>query len=184
MVKQPFLASREQPFPASWTVEQGLRAFFEENGFEREAYDGSRTPASVLGFEFSVPNPPRHRWAIMLHDLHHIATGFGTDLTGEGEISAWELRRGIRPLGLYVGSIVLSGFFLGLMVAPRRTLRAWRSSRGGPSLFFLDDHSFDDLLQLRLGELRKILGLREEGLSKERRGVHSRAPSFRGPGEA
>ncbi|MCH9648203.1 MAG: hypothetical protein K0U98_08190 [Deltaproteobacteria bacterium] len=176
MAKQSFTASREEPFPASWTVEQGLRAFFEENGFEREAYDGSRTPASVLGFEFSVPNPPRHRWAIMLHDLHHIATGFGTDLTGEGEISAWEFRRGLRPLGLYVGSIVFGGVLLGLVVAPRRTLRAWRSSLGGPSLFFLGSYSFDDLLQLSIGELRRILGLREEGLSKAHRGVHSRAP--------
>jgi ubiquinone biosynthesis protein Coq4 len=35
----------------------------------------------------------------MLHDLHHVATGFGTDMIGEGEVSVWETRRRLRPLG-------------------------------------------------------------------------------------
>lgn len=101
-------ASCEQPLPSNWSVEQGLNAYLEENGFTVKAYDAPRTPASFLGLRFSVPNTPRHRWAIMLHDLHHVATGYGTDPAGEGQISAWECRRGLRPLGLYVGSIGVS----------------------------------------------------------------------------
>ena len=46
--------------------------------------------------------------AVRWHDLHHVATRFGTDNVGEGEISAWELRRGLRGLGPYVGAIVLA----------------------------------------------------------------------------
>ena len=76
---------RARPLPADWTVRRARDAYLEENGFTVAAYDAPRTPANILGFTFSVPNPPRHRAAIMLHDLHHVATGFGTDLRGEGD---------------------------------------------------------------------------------------------------
>ena len=169
--------SRDEPLPSSWSVEQGLHAYLEENGFTLEAYDAPRTPVSFLGVSFSVPNPPRHRWAIRLHDLHHVATGYGTDPAGEGQISAWECRRGLHSLGLYVGLIVISGFLLGLIVAPVRTLRAWRASGHGVSLFHNKDHSYAELLCRSIGELRRLLGLPEDGLSTRRRGLHSVAPS-------
>lgn len=148
----------------------------EENGFTLEEYDALRTPASFLGVRFTVPNPPRHRWAIMLHDLHHVATGYGTNPAGEGQISAWECRRGLRPLGLYVGSIVVSGVLLGLVVAPIRTVRAWRASAHGASLFYNKDLGYDELLGRSIGELRKLLGVPPDGLSTRRRGLHSLAP--------
>lgn len=82
------------PFPPAMQVDEALQVYLDENGFTRASYDAPRTPASFLGIRFSVPNTPRHAWAIRLHDLHHVATGFGTDLAGEGRISAWEARRG------------------------------------------------------------------------------------------
>jgi hypothetical protein len=115
-----------EPFPAALLVEQGRDSYLAENGFTVAAYDAPRTQASVWGVRFSVPNTPKHRWAIMLHDLHHVATGYGTDLIGEGEVSAWELRGGLRPLGLYVGSIVLGGALFGMLIAPRRVWRAFQ----------------------------------------------------------
>ncbi len=166
----------QSPFPPDWSVKQGLDAFLRENGYSFEQYDAPRTPASLLRIRFSVPNTARHRWAIMLHDLHHVATGFGTNAVGEGEISAWEFRRGIRPLGLYVGSIVTSGVLLGMLVAPRRTVRSWRASGRQPSLFLLPEHTFAELLQLTIGELRALLGVPEQGLSVNRRRLHSLAP--------
>ena len=110
----PTPPTRAEPLPGDWKVQAGLDVFLEENGYAFEDYDAPRTPASLLGISFSVPNTPRHRWAIMLHDLHHVATGFGTDARGEGEISAWEARRGLRGLGLYVGAIIVGGVGLGL----------------------------------------------------------------------
>ncbi len=168
--------SRERPLPAGWTVRQGLDAFLLENGYNEAHYDASRTPARVLGIQFSVPNPPKHRWAIMRHDLHHIATGFGTDLVGEGEISAWEYGRGIRPLGWYVGAIVTTGFVMGLCIAPRLTLCAWRDSGRAPSLFHQPDREYDALLDLTIGGLREILALPPEGLAMRRRGLNELAP--------
>lgn len=168
--------SRAEPLPSSWVVRRARDAYLEENGFTVESYDAPRTPASFLGIRFSVPNTPRHRWAIMLHDLHHVATGYGTDPRGEGELSAWECRRGLRPLGLYVGLIVITGCLFGLLIAPCRTLRAWRASNNNRSLFHVTEYGYDELLRLSTGELRELLGLPEGGLSERRRGLHSLAP--------
>ncbi len=112
----------------------------------------------------------------MLHDLHHIATGYGTNAKGEGEISAWELRLGIKPLGLYVGSIVFSGALLGLLVAPIRTVRAWQASGKATSLFHLNEYSYEQLLAITIGELRTLLAIPAEGLSTNTRHAHSLAP--------
>ncbi|HEU4538135.1 MAG TPA: hypothetical protein VFS00_28635, partial [Polyangiaceae bacterium] len=73
------MPTRDAPTPADWTVRQGRDAYLGENHFTLEAYDAPRTEASFLGMAFTVPNTPRHRWGIMLHDLHHVATGYGTD---------------------------------------------------------------------------------------------------------
>ncbi len=136
--------------------------------------------ASAFGIPFKVPNTARHRWAIMLHDLHHIATGYGTDLTGEGEISIWEARRGLRPLGLYVATIVAIGSLGGVTLAPRRALAAWRASaQGRTSLFSCADAdaNYEALLDGTVGDLRAQLGIPPDGLVTSR-ALHSRAPKM------
>jgi hypothetical protein len=154
--------------PAARTVREGRDLYLHQNGFSVEAYAGRFTPARILGIPLRVPNPPRHRWAIMRHDLHHVATGYGTDLAGEAEISAWEARAGLAPLGLYTGAIVASLALLGLLVAPRRTLRAWRASRRR-SLFVQTELDYDELLSMSLEDLRRSLALPEAGLARGER---------------
>jgi hypothetical protein len=157
---------------SSQTVKQALTAYLEENGFTFEGYDSEWTEASFLGVRFSVPNTPKHRWGIMLHDLHHVATGFGTDLVGEGEISAWELR-GLRALGLYVGSIVFLGALMGFLRAPRRALAAYRAA-GRP--LFNDSTNYDALLAMTVAELRAHVGLPPDGIARGERRLHAYAP--------
>ncbi|APR83482.1 Hypothetical protein A7982_08831 [Minicystis rosea] len=170
------------PYPADWTVRRARDAYLAENGFTVAAYDDAWTEASFLGIRFSVPNTQRHRWAIMLHDLHHVATGFGTDLTGEGEISLWELRRGLSALGLYVGGIVASGALMGVFASPRRAWAAFSASGSTPSLFD-PNVDYDALLDMTVGELRARLAVPAEGLAREPRGLHAYAPR-RVPGGA
>ncbi len=160
----------------SWTVRQSLDAFLSENGYDAADYDAARSPAKLFGIRFSVPNPPQHRWAIMRHDLHHIATGYGTNLPGEAEVSAWEFRRGIGPLGWYVGSIVVSACLMGLVVAPRRMLRAWWASGRHPNLFHDTEHTYEELLDFTLGTLREMIGLPVDGLAQHQRGVNELSP--------
>lgn len=156
------------------TVKEALDAYLAENGFTVEAYDAKWTDASFLGIRFSVPNTKHHRWAIMRHDLHHVATGFGTDLAGEGEISAWELRRGLRALGLYVGGIVVAGALMGFLIAPRRALAAYRA--GGARSLFDPSTDYESLLSMTVGELRAMLGLPADGIARTARRLHAYAP--------
>jgi hypothetical protein len=168
--------SRAQPLPAAWSVRAGRDAYLTENGFTLESYDAPSTQGVLLGIAFHVPNTPRHRWAIMRHDLHHVATGYGTDLAGEAEISAWELRGGLRSLGLFTGAIVTGAALLGLLIAPLRTWRAFQAGHAGRSLFVQDGLPYEALLELEVGELRRQLGLPERGLSTRARASHALVP--------
>jgi hypothetical protein len=171
------LATRAQPLPSDWSVLQARDHYLRENGFTLAGYDAAWTRGSLFGIPFVVPNTQRHRWAIKLHDLHHVATGYGTDLIGEVEISAWELRRGFGKLGLYVGSIVLSLAMTGFLIAPRRTLRAWQASGRGHTSLFSDVHgSYDELLHISVGELRGKLAVPLGGVAEHPRGSSSAAP--------
>jgi hypothetical protein len=167
------VASLDQPLPAEWSVRDGLEAYLAENGFTKEGYDSKWTEASLFGVGFKVPNTKAHRRAIMRHDLHHVATGFGTDLRGEAEISVWETAKGLSGVGLYVRAIVWSIVLTGWTFAPIRMLRAFRGARGRGSLFQVDD--YESLLDLRIGELRARLELPRDGLAGAR-ALQSEAP--------
>jgi hypothetical protein len=165
------------PIASSLSVREARQAYLDENGFTVEAYDARWTDASFFGIPLRVPNTARHRFAIMLHDLHHVATGYGTDLAGEAEISAWELRT-VRSLGLYVGTIVTLGALMGLAVAPRRTVAAFRAGSRGAPLFgrIADEAAYATLLTVDVGHLRRQVGVPLNGLVSNHC-VHDRAPS-------
>jgi hypothetical protein len=167
--------SRREPLSPALNVRGARDSYLAENGFTVEGYDAKWTQASFFGVPFRVPNTKRHSDAIKLHDLHHVATGYGTDLVGEGEISAWEFQRGVRALGLYVGSIVTAGLAAGLILAPRRTLAAWRAARGDASLFH-SKTSYESLLAMSVGELRDALGVPRHGVATAPRALHAFAP--------
>jgi hypothetical protein len=169
--------STHEPLSPTLTVREGRDLYLAENGFTVEAYDAKWTDASFFGIPFRIPNTKAHSDGIKLHDLHHVATGYGTDLVGEGEISAWEFRRGVRALGFYVGGIVTAGFVAGLLLAPRRTLAAWRASRTDASLFHTA-RSYESLLAMTVGELRDELGVPRHGVAIAPRKLHSFAPKL------
>ena len=74
------------------TLRDARDAYLAENGFTVEAYEARWIDVWLFGVRVPVLNTRRHRAALRVHDLHHVLTGFGTDLVGEGEISAWEAR--------------------------------------------------------------------------------------------
>jgi len=161
--------------PADWSVRRGRDAYLAENGFTVEAYDEPWTQASFFAIDFAVPNNAAHKAAIKLHDLHHVATGFGTDLAGEGEISAWELRGGLRGAGLYVSAIIAAGAMMGLLVAPRRTVAAFRRAKGARSLW-TGSLGYADLLERTVGGLRAEVGAPPTGLASAGQRLHKNAP--------
>ena len=171
----PTCTCTAHPLPVSLRVRDARDLYLAENGFTTESYDAPTTAGSFLGLKFSVPNPPAHQRAIRWNDLHHVATGFGTDHAGEAEISAWQARTGLRPAGAYVTAIVIANAVLGIVFAPRRTWDALRASREGRSLFSLTV-DYESLLEMTVGELRAMLGIPERGLATLPRGLHAHAP--------
>ncbi len=161
------------PLPACLRVRDALDIYLAENGFTHAEYEAKWTPASFLGVVIPVPNTVPHQRGIRLHDLHHLATGFGTDIAGEGEISAWEIRGGLGDLNLYVSSLVIFGTAVGSLTSPWRTLSAGRASR--KKNLFRAWSSYASLLELTLGELRERVGIPVRGIANGRK-LHSRAP--------
>lgn len=165
---------RAHPLPASLRVRDARDLYLAENGFTMASYDSPTAQGSLFGLKFSVPNPPSHQRAIRFHDLHHVATGYGTDHAGEAELSIWQARRGLRKAGLYVAAIVLTNVAIGVAVAPARTVEAFRRAAGNGSLFNVAAN-YDWLLDRTVGELRAQLGIPETGLTTRPRGLHAHA---------
>jgi hypothetical protein len=172
----PKSLSRTCAFPADISARHARDAYLAENGFTVQGYEAEFGEGSFLGIRIRIPNPPSRRRAVRIHDLHHAITGFGTDLAGEGEISGWEISAGfLRHLNAYVRVLVILGFALGLLCAPRRTWRAWRLGRGCRSLAGVPEE-YERLLERNMGELRDLTRVPRAGIASTRRGLHSRAP--------
>ena len=140
------------------TVGEARSRYFERAGFPP---DGGYTAAFVslgkLGpIPLGFPNTDSRRRAVVMHDLHHIATGYDTDWAGEGEISAWEISAGCGRFA-FAWFINLQGMVMGWVVSPGRTFRAWVRGRHSRSLY-ADGYS-DALLFETVGSLRARLGL-------------------------
>ncbi|MFT3707658.1 MAG: hypothetical protein QM817_08320 [Archangium sp.] len=92
--------------------------------------DGAKIFWVALG-PIRVPVP--HPGQLRLHDLHHVVLGYETDLIGEMEISAYELRTGVKTAMVFV--LCVLGVALGMFVAPLRTARAWKRGAGRRNLY-------------------------------------------------
>ena len=117
------------------TLRQARQAFFHASGFPADGgYDDEVAEADFGLVRYRVKNGPLRREALKLHDLHHLATGYGTDWRGEAEISAWELASGFgrQP---YAWIVMLWGLFTGLVMHPEATFRAFVRGRGSRNLY-------------------------------------------------
>jgi hypothetical protein len=114
-------------------VKDARDRYLAANGFSLDGYTSSWFSVKVLGIPLRLPNTPGRQRAVPLHDLHHVATGYDTTWVGEGEIAAWELGAGCTSVATYFlnGNAALIGLFL----APRRVIRAFRRGRQGTSLY-------------------------------------------------
>ena len=143
-------------YDESSTLEQARERYFTDNDFSR-GYDERWVRLRIAGRALPVfPNTRARVAAVRRHDLHHVATGYETTWTGEGEISAWELASGCGP---YLAAWVLNlgGFGIGCWIAPRRVLQAFVRGRNSRNLYA---EGYDPArLAQPVGALRRELGL-------------------------
>ncbi len=76
-----------------------------------------------------------YRNALILHDVHHLLTGYGTSLKGEVELAAWELASGGCGWSLFFWLDRVLAVALGLVLAPVRMARAFRAGLGCCNLY-------------------------------------------------
>lgn len=142
--------------PSHLKLGDGRDLYLETNGFSMAEYSSPTFAFYLFGRKLSLPNPRSRRRVVALHDLHHVLTGYGTDLAGESEVGAWELRAGCNTPFLWM--INLTAVAGGVFVAPLRTLRAFLAAKGQRSLY-VDGRDIEALLNKPIAELRRELGI-------------------------
>lgn len=159
-------------------VADDVERYLGENGFTHEEYTAPTVQLFAGPISFRVPNPEARQRAVPLHDVHHVVTGFGTDVIGEGEQGAWELRAGCPGfIPIFLNSVAMLGGFL---LSPRRVMRAFRSGKGAETLYGSTRISYDAALAMSLPDLRRRLGVPERGLANpDERRLHSHAAQLR-----
>lgn len=169
-IAEASLFPRDRPLPPTLTVRQARDAYLAENGFTTDEYTAETFSLFIFGGRFKVklPNPPPRRWAIAIHDLHHVATGYGANFVGEGEIAVWELMGGCETWVVYL--LNASAAMMGCVLAPNRMLQAYKDARPAKALY-RQGMKVDALLDMQLGDLRERLGIPREGLAKGERAV-------------
>ena len=145
-------------YDANATLRTARAEYFARSGFAPDGGYGDKWVKLKLGGRvvYAFPNTVARIRAVKLHDLHHIVTNYDTSWTGEAEIAAWELASGCER---YVAAWVLNigGMAIGLVIAPRRTMRAFARGRTTRNLYRTEFN--EAMLERTVGELRAELGL-------------------------
>jgi ubiquinone biosynthesis protein Coq4 len=137
-------------------VREARQRYFDANGLTESEYRSGSFQVRIGPIPLSIPNTKARVRAVMLHDLHHVATGYDTTWRGEAEIGAWELAGGCgRHWVAWLAK--LSVVAIGIAIAPRRTHRAFARGRSCDNLFRREFG--EDLLGLTVAELRRGIGL-------------------------
>lgn len=145
------------------TVRAARDRYLADNGFTTDGYTRPTFTLPFLGRQIPLPNPPARQAAIARHDLHHVLLGYATDYAGEAEIGVWELRGGCpTAFLLFINTMAL---LAGIFVAPRRVWRAWQRARGSHTLY-IDGIDYDTALDMRVVDLRRRLGLPDDGIAR------------------
>lgn len=141
------------------SLEGARAAYFREAGLPADGgYEDRWVSLRFAGIPIVFPNTPGRVRAVRYHDLHHVLTGYGTDWSGEGEISAWEVASGCKG---FAAAWVLNffGMAVGFAVAPARTYRAFLRGRRSTNLY---GEAYDEeLLGRTVSEARRTNGLFE-----------------------
>lgn len=111
-------------------------------------------------FYIPIPNTRARRKALVLHDIHHIVTGYSGDWKGEASIGAWEIASGC---GKYYAAWLLNlwAFAIGLVLFPKPVFVAFvRGKRTGN--LYQDNMTQEQALSMTVKELQNILFLNHD----------------------
>jgi len=137
------------------TLGQALAEHLAASGLPPDGGDSERfAVVKIALFPYPIPNTKARKRAVKIHDLNHLVSGYLTDRIGELEISAWELASGGCQRYPAAWVLDLGGLMGGLVVAPRRTVRAFRAGRSQQNLY---RYPLDELLAMPLDSARRLV---------------------------
>lgn len=140
------------------SVLEARARYFADNAFGDDGgyHDRWVTLYKLGPIPLGIPNTAGRVAAVRYHDLHHLATGYDTDILGEAEIAAWELASGCSqfPAAWVLNSLALP---VGVLRNSERMQRAF--ARGCRTRNLYSEPFADNLLGERLGALRERLGM-------------------------
>lgn len=144
-------------YPENMTLAEARAVYFEANGFgPTGGYDDAWVDFTFFTVPFPIPNTEGRKRVVGRHDLHHILTGYTTDMAGEMDVAAWEIGAGCnREATAWLLNLGMMG--LGAVIAPRRTWRAFVRGRRARSLY--DGRPEADYLGRTVSEVRREIGL-------------------------
>jgi len=137
------------------TMREARARYFVANDFGADGgYNDAWVNIKLGPLLVSFPNRGGRARAVPFHDLHHVITGYDTNIVGEFEIAGWELGAGCKDywVAWFLNTGSLTG---GLLRAPRRTFRAFVRGRGSRSLYGED---LDELLAATVATVRSRMG--------------------------
>jgi hypothetical protein len=138
------------------TVGQRLAAHLRAQGLPADSGVAQRwARVRFLGVQLVFPNFDARRAILVLHDVHHLLTGYATTWRGEGEIGAFEIATGCKRYWA-AWMFNLGGFLFGLVLAPARTWRAFVRGRRCTNFY---GQPADAVLQRTVAGARAELGL-------------------------
>ncbi len=145
------------PYDPALDLRAARAQYFRDNDFGPDGGYSARwvTVTKVGPIPLGFPNSAARVEAVRFHDLHHLVTGYSTDLLGEAEIGAWEVASGCdRFLVAWVLNLLAMAY--GILLGPRRVFAAFVRGRRSRNLYRT---SFDDtLLDRGLGDVIGELG--------------------------
>lgn len=138
-------------YDPSLSLRAARKLYFAVNKFgDNGGYDDAWVDFKLGPIPFPFPNTAGRLRAVKVHDLHHILTGYDTDLIGEFEISAWEIGAGCKDF-YAAWALNLGGMTGGLLFSPRRIIRAFARGLASRSLYGLP---LEELLEMSVGQAR------------------------------
>ena len=130
--------------------------YFAENGFGDGGYDSRFVKLQLGPVPVWIVNTKSRVRSVRLHDVHHVLTGYRTDVLGEGEIGAFELGAGCAD-HVAAWYLNLNALTLALLLGPARLLRAFARGRRSGCLY---DREWDEaLLDETVAGLRRRIGV-------------------------
>jgi hypothetical protein len=130
--------------------------YFAANGFSESGYTDRLVKLQLGPVPVYILNSAARVRSVRLHDIHHVLTGYGTDVLGEGEIGAFELGAGCAD-HFAAWYLNFNAVTIALPLGAGTVLRAFARGRRSRCLY---DREWDErILDETVGALRAELAI-------------------------